>query len=70
MKVWARLKTSSKWQTGVIALAWICGQELWLKLGFTEEQFHGIWLTLLGLIGAQAATDLGKEKAEQKTETP
>jgi hypothetical protein len=61
MKVWERLKTSSKWQTGFIALVWVFAQPWLAKQGITEEQFTQIVLVLLGLIGAQAAVDFGKE---------
>lgn len=60
MKIWQRLKTSSKWQGGVVALVWVLGQDLWIKWGVTEQMFSSVWWTLLGVIGAQGIADLGR----------
>lgn len=61
MKILGRFATSSKWQAGAIGIAWILCRPWLTGLGVTEDQFTGIWITILGLIGAQAVADFGKE---------
>ena len=62
MKFLDRLRTSSKWQVGFIALVWSVGQPVWVEWGMTEDQVQNGFVALLGILGAQAVTDFGKEK--------
>ena len=61
MKVVDRLKTSSKWQTGAIALVWVLFNPLLTKWGVNEEVFTKTWMTLLAVIAGQTVVDFGKE---------
>ena len=63
MKFLDRLRTSSKWQVGMGAFIYALAHPWFVKFNISEEMFQNGFLALLGILGAQAAADLGKEKA-------
>jgi len=67
MKLWERLKTSSKWQTVVVAVVWMLfkGVAIGTEAApgmFSADQHQSVFLALLAGVGAQGLADFGKDK--------
>lgn len=61
VKVLDRFVTSSKWQAGGLAGVLALMQPQLQEWGMSADQCQGLFYSLLACVGAQAASDFGKE---------
>ena len=64
MKLTTRVKTSSKWQMGMVGgIGWVVAQPIFSKLGLAipEDMFNDILITIWGLVGAQTVVDFAEK---------